>query len=160
MKILTIYYSYDGNSALIAELLKMSANADTFRLEVENEKRHKGFLKYLFGGLQAVGRKKPALKPFTVNLDEYELIIIGGPVWAGSPAPALASFLTKYPLKSRKTALFFCCASGDAGKALEQMRALLRGNMVTGEKVFQNPLNSGKNATAEKVGAWVKELLK
>jgi flavodoxin len=160
MKILTIHYSYSGNSALIAELLKESANADAIRLEVENEKRREGFLKYLFGGWQVVRRKKPALKPFTVNFDEYDLVVIGGPVWAGSPAPALLSFLAKYPLKGKKVALFCCCASGDAGKAMGRMKALLKDDMIKGETVFQNPLNDDKNEIAKKVGAWAKELLK
>jgi flavodoxin len=160
MKTLAIYYSYNENSAFIGELLKMSAGADTLRLEVENENRRKGFLKYFFGGWQVMRGEKPALKPFSVNLDDYELIIIGGPVWAGAPAPALLSFLTKYPLKDKKAALFCCCASGNAGKAIERMKALLKGNAIKGEIVFQNPLNKNKNEAAKRVGAWIKELAK
>ncbi|MDR0644740.1 MAG: flavodoxin [Treponema sp.] len=160
MKVLVIYYSYDGNSALIAELLKMSANADTLMLEVESEKHHKGFLKYLFGGWQVIRHKKPTLKPFTVNFNDYGIIVMGGPVWAGAPAPALLSFLTKNPLKDKKVALFCCCSGGDADKAMERMKALLEGNVIAGEIVFQNPLNGNKNEIAEKVGAWMKELVK
>jgi flavodoxin len=160
MKTLVIYYSYNENSTLIADLLKMSANADTLRLEVENEKHRKGFLKYFFGGWQVVLGKKPTLKPLTVNFDDYELIVIGGPVWAGSPAPALLSFLTKYPLKDKKVALFCCCASGDAGMVIERMKALLKGNVVEGEIVFQNPLTNNRNEVAKKVGVWIKELVK
>jgi flavodoxin len=157
MKTLIVYYSYDGNSAFIAESMKEKAGADILRLEPENEKRRAGFSKYFFGAWQVFTRKKPVLKPFTVDFSAYDLLIFGCPVWGGGPAPAMSAFLETFAEKKKKIALF-CCHAGGKGRALEKMKEPLSENTIAGEIDFVNPLQMDKAEISRKTGEWLARL--
>ena len=51
------------------------------------------------------------IKDININLDNYDEIILGTPVWWYRPAPAIRSFLTKYDL-SGKTVIPFATNAG------------------------------------------------
>ncbi|MDR2110554.1 MAG: NAD(P)H-dependent oxidoreductase [Spirochaetaceae bacterium] len=158
MKSVVIYYSHDGNCAMIAERIKAAAKADIIQLRTEDTKRRRGLVKYLWGGGQVAAKKKPALRPYTVTIDSYDLIFIGTPVWAASPAPALNSFLAQTRIANKKTALF-CCHAGAKGKVFEKLRAALSENTIAGEIDFINPAKQDRREVMEKVDEWVKRIL-
>jgi flavodoxin len=155
MKSLVIYYSYDGNCAVIAERIKSAARADILRLRTQDEKRRGGLAKYVWGGGQVMLRKKPALKPYTVAPDAYDLIFLGGPVWAGSPAPALSAFLAETRIVHKKIALF-CCHAGAKGRVFDKLRAALPENTIAGEIDFINPAKQDPRKALEEAEGWVK----
>jgi flavodoxin len=157
MKTLIIYYSYEGNCSLTAETLKELLNADVLEIKTTNEKKHRGLAKYFWGGCQVFSRGKPELKPYVFDAGQWDLIVLGTPVWAGSPAPAMVSFLEKTKISGKRIALFVCHAGG-MGKALEKFKALLPLNTVTGGIGIVNPLKQGKQELKVKLEAWVKEL--
>jgi flavodoxin len=158
MKTAVVYYSYDGSSVLVAEALKGPLQADVFRIETQDEKRRGGLAKYVWGGRQVFSHAKPALKPLALKPENYDLVVIGGPVWAGAPAPALVSWLDAAKLKGKRTA-FFLCHRGGKGKAREKLRALLGGNTVAGEIDFTSPRKLAENGElALRIGDWVKTL--
>ena len=155
MKTAVIYYSYDGNCALIAEFIKAALNVDKFEIKTVDSKRRKGFALYLWGGGQAVLKKKPEIHPVAADIDSYDLIILGTPVWAASPAPAILSYLDKTKISGKKLALF-CCHRGGMGKALKKFKALLPGNTVIGEVDFFNPVKEDRAALKQKIDGWIK----
>jgi len=157
MKTAVIYYSYNGSCALIAETLKTELNADVFRVETLDEKKRKGIFLMLWGGGQVFKGIKPPLKPLSVDINAYDLIILGTPVWAGSPTPAIASFLSKNSITGKKIALF-CCHGGGMGKALDKLKALLSGNTFIGEINFISPAKADSAGVKQKLSEWAKTL--
>ena len=157
MKTAVIYYSYDGNSALIAETIKAAMNADIFEIKTAGGKKRKGFAKYFFGGAQVIFGKKPALIPLSVDINAYDLIILGTPVWAGSPAPAMVSFLSKTTITGKNLALF-CCYAGSKGNVFEKIKALLPNNTITGEIDFLNAEKKENAELKETISDWLKTL--
>jgi flavodoxin len=157
MKTLVVYYSYEGNSALVAAELKKAAGADILELKTEDDKARTGLAKYFWGGQQVFTHAQPKLKPYTVSIEGYDLIIIGGPVWAGSPAPALQSFLAETKISGKKLGLFVCHGGGK-GKALDKLKALLPGNTIAGEIDFVNPGKQDRGAVAKQIGEWAGSL--
>jgi flavodoxin len=157
IKTAVIYYSLDGNCALVAEAIKNRLNADVFAIKTADEKRRTGIGKYIWGGRQVFQHTKPELKPLNVNIDAYDLIILGTPVWAGSPAPAMVSFLSRTQLNGKKTAIF-CCHGGGKGKALAKFKALLPENAVAAEIDFFNPARGNTEELRKKINAWVTAL--
>jgi len=157
MKTAVIYYSYNGASAQVAEILKAELNADIFRTETMDSKKRKGISLIFWGGGQVVRGKKPPLKPLSVNISAYDLIILGTPVWAGSPAPAIVSFLSTNSIAGKKIALF-CCHAGGMGEALNKLKALLGGNTVIGEIDFMNVVKMDRGELKQKISEWVKNL--
>ena len=59
-------------------------------------------------------KKKPELMPIKANLEEYDTIIIGSPIWAGCFAPAIRTLLETGILKDKNIAFFYTSMGGPA----------------------------------------------
>jgi flavodoxin len=157
MKAAVIYYSLDGNCAMIAEQAASQLKADIFRVSLADTKKRRGFAKMFWGGRMVVMHKKPEIRSLSVNIAAYDLIVIGTPVWAGSPAPPLVSFLEKTPITGKKIALF-CCHAGGKGGVFDKLKAKLPDNSFTGEIDFINPSKADREEIAKKANGWIKTL--
>ncbi|MCL2068043.1 MAG: NAD(P)H-dependent oxidoreductase [Treponema sp.] len=157
MKTAVVYYSYDGNCAFAAKQIQSRFNADIVQIEVLNEKRRSGFAKYFFGGFQAFSGIKPALKPYSFDPAAYDLIILGTPVWAGSPAPAMKSFLSKTKISGKKICLFMCHAGG-LGNAIEKFKILLAGNDIVSAIDLNNPAENNQAEQKQRIEDWCKAI--
>jgi flavodoxin len=167
MKTLVVFYSYDGNSALVAEELKralgsapgkaLGEGCDTLELKTRDEAKRSGLAKYFWGGRMVLTHKNPALMPWDAAIDRYDLIILGGPVWAGAPAPALQTFIAEAKMQGKRIGLFVCHAGGP-GKALDKLKALLPGNDIAGSIDFLNPGKQDRSAVTAQIDGWVKGL--
>ena len=157
MKTAIIYYSFEGNSAYIADIMKSVLEADVFEIKTTDTKKRTGFAKFFWGGSQVFFHKKPALLPLEVDINAYDLFILGTPVWAGSPAPAMVSFLSETKISGKKLALF-CCHAGGKGKVFDKFRALLPGNTFAGEIDFLNPAKRRNDALKQEIGEWLKAI--
>ena len=154
MRNLVVYYSLGGNSKFMAELIKSYTNADILELKLKEEVKSKGFLKYLWGGKQVISNEKPELQSIDKNLNDYDMIFIGTPVWAWSFSRALNTFFSKYKILDKKIALF-CSSGGGKGKTFEKMKNMLLGNEIVGEIDFVDPLKNKKEDYDKKILDWV-----
>jgi flavodoxin len=157
MKTAVVFYTFDGNCALVAEQINAQLSADFIRLKTEDEKKRRGFAKFFWGGGMVFLHKKPPLKPYTFDPSAYDLIIIGAPVWAGSPAPPIQTFLSQTVISGKKIALFVCHGGGK-GKSLEKLKALLPGNEIAAEADFIEPARGDREELKRKVAEWVGRL--
>ena len=157
MKIAVIFYSFEGNCALVAKTIKDALNADIFEIKTKNSKKRTGFVKYAWGGFQVITRRKPELEPLSIDVNAYDLIILGTPVWASSPAPAIVSFLDKTKITGKKIALF-CCHGGGKGGVFGKFKVLLPGNTIVGDIDFQNAARGDSAEIKQRIGEWVKSL--
>ena len=153
MKTAVIFYSLDGNCAFVAGEIKAQLNADLIQLQTKDEKKRGKIGKMFWGCAMVFSKKKPPLKPYSFDSSAYELIILGAPVWAGSPAPPLKTFLAETNLSGKKIALFVCHAGGK-GKSLAAFKTLLTGNDIAAEAEFQEPAKS--KDSKQKIADWVK----
>jgi len=158
MKTLIIYYSYEGNTEFMARSLAEHLKADMLKLEPVNEQKHSGFMKYVWGGKQVFMNRRPELKPLDKNPADYELLIIGTPVWAFTHTPALSTFLQNTTIKGKKIILF-CCSQGGNGNVFKNLRAKLEGNEILGQMPFYEPKSHNPGENAHKAKAWVEGLL-
>ncbi|NMC06483.1 MAG: flavodoxin [Candidatus Lokiarchaeota archaeon] len=158
-KILVVYYSFEGNTKIIADTIAEAAGADTLRLEVQKEQQSHGFIKYLWGGRQVVMKSKPKLvMPFDKHASDYDVIFIGTPVWAFNFAPALRTFFSSVALTGKKIALF-CSCGGDRRKTFENMRAQLPGNEFLGEFEAVDPLKHDLDGQRQRAADWARKML-
>ena len=152
MKTAVVFFSYDGNSAFVAQQIKTRLNADLVQLYLTDEKKRGKIASIFWGGGMSVMGKKPPLKPYNFNPASYDLIILGAPVWAGSPAPPIKTFLSQTPITGKKLALFVCHGGGP-GKSLEKFKALLPGNEIVSTADFVLPLKN-KEEAQQKIAEW------
>jgi len=155
-KTLVVYYSYEGSTRTIAQTIGGALNADILECRPLKDISSKGFMKYVWGGRQVIFKKHPQLEPFEKNPADYELVIIGTPVWAFDYAPAIRSFLSQVNLQKKNIGLF-CCHEGTKGKTLENLREVLSGNTIVDEMDFLN-VEKNKEENIVKARNWAKNL--
>ena len=147
MKTAVVFYSLDGNCALVAEEIKSQLNADLIQLHTKDEKKRSNIAKFFWSCGMMLSRRPP-LKPYTFDPSIYDFIVIGAPVWAGSPASPLRTFLAETAISGKKVAIFVSHAGGK-GSALEKLKALLAGNQIIAETDFTNPIKESEKLEKE-----------
>lgn len=142
LKILLVYYSLDGNTDFVAQAIAKETGADLVRLHQVKEPPE-GLGKYLTGGREALSKRDVEIYSYRdFNPEDYDTIILGTPVWAGTYAPALRTYLNQHPFENKGVYLFASSMSGKAGGALGKLTRRLRAghNDVLGMISFRNPL--------------------
>lgn len=158
MKTLVIYYSLEGNTKFISETIAKELNADIIELETVKSFPSSGFKKYVWGGKSVVLKEKPELKNDNINLNEYDNIVIGTPIWAGTYAAPFNTFINQYKFSGKKVGLFACHAGGGAEKCFKMFKDSLSENTFVGEIDFVDPLKKDKAGNSNKAVNWAKHL--
>ena len=118
MKSIVIYYSYGGNTRKIAKKVADVTGADL--AEIDTVKPYTGsYNEVVDQGQREVNRGFcQEIKPFNVDLKQYDSIILGTPVWWYTFAPAMNSFLQNVNL-SGKSVYPFATNGGWIGHTFE-----------------------------------------
>ncbi|MDI6841006.1 MAG: flavodoxin [bacterium] len=92
MKILIAYYSAGGNTRYIATEIAKRLEAhivEQIRIEPEQEYTNV-FSRYIIGSRRAKREVRTKIRPTKSDLNLYDLLILGFPIWAGKlPSPVL-----------------------------------------------------------------------
>ena len=161
-KILIVYYSLTGSTRFIAESLDEYLEADTLELKPIKELNPEKGSKFMWGGAQATMKKKPDLEKIEMDPVEYNLIIIGTPVWAWNLSPPVRSFLSMFDLTDKKIALWTCSA-GSGNRAMGKLKNAVKSSNIIGDIQFQfkfkDPLDQDLTEYKIKTKEWASELL-
>lgn len=126
MKSLILYYSYRGNTQRIAERIHSAIGGDIARIDTVVPYTG-SYDDVVAQGEQEVKRGfLPELKAMDIDLDRYDTIVLGTPVWWYTCAPATRAFLTAHDL-SGKTVYPFATNGGWLGRTLKDVAALCPG---------------------------------
>ena len=158
MKSLVIYYSLEGNTKLIAETIAKEISADILELKSKKDYPKGGFKKYLWGGKSVMFNQKPELMEININLDEYDRIFIGTPIWVGTYAPPFNTFIEEYKIENKKIALFACHGGGGGKKFFANFKSKVPNNDYIGDIEFDEPIKNDTKGDLSKVTQWVKSL--
>ena len=119
MKRLVVYYSLSGNTEEAAKKIAGKLGADLLKIETK-KRMPKGFAaQILVGGGQVMMNHIPELMPYSTNIEDYDEIVLGSPIWNGKGVPAVNAFLKDEDTAKKVTALFFLSAGGDTEKGLK-----------------------------------------
>lgn len=159
MKGILVYFSLDGNTKLVCEKIAASAGMDTLELVPAKPFPNKGFLKMLVCGRAAVKGKRSKLENYNFNPKDYDFIIIGGPVWAASPAPPINSFLSENSFFGKKVALLACESSGGADRVFSKIEKMIPDANIISTITLINPKSKDTEVQIEKAITWAKFLM-
>ena len=111
--ILCIYYSRTGNTR--TAMTEIARALDAELVELRDGVNRNGFSGWLRCGMDAMRRTCPPVeKPETQRpLDQYRLVIIGTPVWAGRCSSVARSFLKQYGKELKAAAYVLLRGSED-----------------------------------------------
>jgi flavodoxin len=154
MKSLVVYYTRTGNAKFVAETIAANIGADVE--EVVDLKKRDGKLGYLSSGSEAFRGKETQIADTKFSPKEYDLIVVGTPVWAGAPTPAIRTYLNKNDLSGKKVALFFT-QGGKKPQGVEKTKVLMPNSEFVSELSIINA-SDNKQETAQNIIAWCKTL--
>lgn len=159
-KTIIIYFSHTGNTEYIADAMAEETGADVLRIAAKRQLNPDSFSKFIIGGFQVIFNVKPKLKEFSIDIENYENIILGTPVWARSFNPALNSFLSKVPLKNKNVAVFTCSfVTEDGMNAISKLKKAIPDNKFLGEHCFKEPIRTNE-AYIQEAREWARGVFK
>lgn len=159
MKPIIIYSSYTNNTRNIAKKIEQKLNCDILEIktkvsyskdydEVVNDEHNSESSSYL-----------PELEQINVDLNNYDTIILGTPVWWYRPVPAIRSFLSKNDL-SGKTIIPFACNCGWLGTTFQEIKKICPNSKVEKEMniVFESYSDELKT-NAKEIDNWINQII-
>ena len=146
MDILVVYFSRTGHTQRIAAEIAAATGADLDPI-VEQRSR-KGILGYLRSGRDAYKKLIVPIEPSTKNPADYEIVVLGTPVWAGHISSPVRAYVAAHREQLARVALF-CTEGGSGGtKVLRELAELIDatpvGTLVIDEKELRSGAYAGK----------------
>lgn len=139
MKSVVVYYSLTGSTGLIAKMIAERIGADVVKLLPEKEVPASGAKKYILGGKSVMLNEKPKLLNDDLDLDRYDTLILGTPIWARSFVPAVNTFLSEYMIKDKNVYLFSVHSPGSSSdQCFAKMKEKLSRNIIKGTAEFED----------------------
>lgn len=150
-KTLVAYYSWTGHTATVAEAIAAELSADVERIrDARPRSGGKGNLRSVF---EALFKRAPAILPAETDASDYDLVILGCPVWAQRMASPMRAYIRRDGGRIRRLAVF-CTQGGVGGDRVNRAMAELCGQSAIAElAVAENKLATG--AYAAQVAAFV-----
>ncbi len=121
-----IYYSLTGNTKEAAKEIARKLGAKLFEIDLAKPLPRKPAAKMLVGGMQSTFGRTPKIKGVPDNIDYYDEIILGTPIWAGLPASPVNTLIKKYGVADRINAVFTFSGGGDNDRCIAQLSKKLK----------------------------------
>jgi flavodoxin len=159
MKRLVVYYSLSGNTEEAAKKIAGKLGADLLKIETKKPMPKRYAAQLLTGGGQVMMNHIPELKPYDTNVDDYDEIVLGSPIWNSKGVPAINAFLKDESAAKKVTALFFLSAGGNTEKGLKAITTKLP-NLKTTVSLLdrKQEASRGNDEKIEEFTASVKEV--
>lgn len=121
-KTLVVYHSRSGHTRQVAQALAQRLHADLDQITVPTPRR--GLRGYVRCALEAIAEVTPPLRALQRDPHDYELVVVGTPVWFWSLASPVRSYLRQE--RGAQVRFAFFCTMGSAGatRVFESMAAL------------------------------------
>jgi len=151
-KTLILWFSTNDTVKAVALTAADAMEADSFEIIPEQPYTEADLAYYTDGRCdkeQADASARPAIVSLPENLEQYDVIFIGYPIWHGQAPKILYTLLENIDL-SGKTIVPFCTSmSSGAGSSADNL-AKLTGDTA----VWKNASRIDNNSTAEQVCEW------
>jgi flavodoxin len=129
MKILVTYYSRTGTTRVVGEQLARELGADID--EIVDLKERLGTANYMRAARDAKGMKATKIQCEKDPID-YDLIVLGTPIWWSNLPPAPRTYLTSHNLKGKKVAFFITSQGEDRENVFNQLKEIIPDSEIIG----------------------------
>ncbi len=155
-KKLVAYFSVSGITAQVAEKLAEAIGADVFPIVPE--------VPYTDADLNWMDKKsrstlemndpasRPAIARKSSNMDAYEVIFVGFPIWWYVAPTIINTFLESYDLTGKTVVPFATSGGSGMGKTNARLAPSCKGTKLLEGKVFK------RNVTPQELTAWAEGL--
>ena len=155
---LVAYFSASGVTAKLAETLSEAIGADLYAIEPEVPYTKADLNWMNKNSRSSVEMNDPASRPAIAgkrdNMDEYDTIFVGFPIWWYVAPTIINTFLESYDFAGKTIIPFATSGGSGMGKTNEKLQPSCPGAKLMDGKVWK------KNARGNELAAWAEELLK
>ncbi len=152
MKTLIVYYSYTNNTEKVAKKIAELKKYDILKLEP--------LVDYSTDYQKVVDEEEAKmdseeiveLKPINIDLNQYDRIILGTPVWWYTMAPVVRSFLHTHNLNDKQV-IVFITNGGWLGHTVNDIK-----KYCEIESYINLPFNGDKIKDAQVLSDWINSL--
>src|SRR3989338_3330959 len=123
MKALVAYYSRTGRTKDATETIANSLKADIEEISEGSSRR--GIFGFLKSGREGALKKTPRIKKPLKDIIDYDIAIIGMPIWAGKMASPVRSYVKTYGKEAKQIALFCTHCGGGGDPALSEIEHIM-----------------------------------
>ena len=117
-KILVAYFSWSGNTKDAAQYIAQKLGADEF--EIKREKPYPTEYEPCREEAHAEIGSRPAIVGKVENMEQFDVVFVGLPVWAGTAPMPVFTFLKQYDFAG-KTVIPFCTCYTAASRSLRDI---------------------------------------
>ena len=123
MKKIFIYYSLNGSGDKVASIL-MTKGIDIRKVIADYKVSKSNFSMIMKGGFLAGINYKAKLIDFNDDINAYDEVIIGSPIWNNRFSCPINTVLSKLDLTGKKLTFILYSASGKDNKAMKKINKL------------------------------------
>ncbi len=153
---LVIYYSLTGKTKDIALKIQALTNADIYEIKPKEEIKQSPAL-YVTSKKQISSGNYPEIINDFPNIDEYDTVFVGSPIWWYTAAPVVLEFLKKFDFKN-KNVVPFSTQGSNYGTYFEDFKMKAKNaNILKGES-FNNLNSSYDQQVKNKIISWLNGL--
>ena len=150
---LVAYFSATGNTEGVAELLQTALDADLYEIVPEVAYTSED-LNYSSDDCRANREQndpdaRPAIDGSVENMDSYDVIFLGYPIWWGEAPKIISTFLESYDFTGKTIVPFCTSGSSGIGSSAEHLAGL------AGSSTWLEGACFAPGASQEEVAAWV-----
>ena len=122
MKSLVAYYSRTNITKKLAEDIAGKANADIE--EIVPKVNYQGKLGYVRGGKDAMRENVIDLETLKYDPQDYDVVYLGTPIWAGKASAPLYSYIKQNEGKFKNVKFFITAGGSGFDSAVEHMESI------------------------------------
>ena len=156
-KKLVAYFSASGKTAKVADMLADAVGADIYEIrpEVPYTKADLNWMNKKSRSSVEMNDKafRPAIADKNANIDQYDTIFLGFPIWGYVAPTIINTFLECYDFSGKKIILFATSGSSGFGKTVEELKVSLPASC----EIIEGKLLNGKQ-TIPKIREWTETL--
>lgn len=129
MKSLVVYYSRTEVTKKLAEDIAGKTGADIE--EIKPKKNYNGKIGYARGGKDAISEKITDIEDMKHDPEDYDVVYIGTPVWAGKASTPVFSYMKKNEGKFNDLKFFVTAGGRGFESTIEQMEGISKKPLKT-----------------------------
>ena len=141
MKILVTFFSATGKTKRVAEIISKELNSDLYEITPEKKYTSEDLNGYNVKSRTYIEyttkNSRPKIKDKNANIEKYDIILIGFPIWWHIAPPIINTFLEMYNFKGKKIILFGTSMSEDFGQTILYLKDSCKGSEIIEGKVFK-----------------------
>lgn len=110
-KILVAYFSATGNTQSLASQIVSATGADVFRIEAAEPYASNPYDDSQRIQNESYNNLRPGVATLPADVEDYDVIFVGSPIWWHNPAMVVCTFLEGYGLSGKIVVPFFTYGS-------------------------------------------------